>query len=64
MSKPIYYETKSVDVIDFCKLYDLNFNKGNIIKYVCRSGKKESELNDLNKALEYIKREIKHLENS
>lgn len=60
-----HYKTKSIDVIDICKLYNLNFNKGNIIKYVCRAGKKEneSELKDLNKSLDYIQREIKHLEN-
>jgi hypothetical protein len=37
----------NIDVIDFCKMYDLNFNRGNIVKYVCRAGK----------------RELKHLEN-
>jgi hypothetical protein len=38
----------------------LNFNRGNIIKYVSRAGKKEaeSELKDLEKALYYLEREI------
>lgn len=60
-----HYKTNSIDVIDVCKLYSLNFNKGNILKYVCRAGKKEneSEIKDLKKALDYLKREIKHLEN-
>jgi len=61
--KPKHYETNSVDVIDICKLYNLNFNKGNILKYICRSGKKESELDDLKKALDYINREIEYLNN-
>ena len=55
---PDYYQTKTFDVIDICKSYNLNFNKGNIVKYICRSGKKDNELKDLQKALEYIKREI------
>lgn len=38
---PSHYQTDNdFDVIDFCKLYNLNFNRGNIIKYVCRAGKK------------------------
>ena len=59
---PIHYKSISKrDVIDFCNDYDLNFSKGNIIKYVARSGKKngETELKDLKKALDYLKREIK-----
>lgn len=61
--KPEYYTTKSIDIIDFCKLYNLSFNRGNIVKYICRAGKKDNELQDLKKALDYIKREIKYLEN-
>ena len=53
----------NIDVIDFCKMYDLNFNRGNIVKYVCRAGKKDDEIQDLKKALHYLKRELKHLEN-
>jgi hypothetical protein len=53
----------TIDVIDFCKMYNLNFNRGNIVKYVCRAGKKDDEIQDLKKALDYLKRELKHLEN-
>lgn len=56
--KPKHYATDNIDVIDFCKLYKLDFNKGNIIKYVCRAGKKDNELEDLEKALDYLQREI------
>jgi len=60
---PSHYATNtSLDVIDVCKMYSLNFNKGNVIKYVCRSGKKESEVKDILKAIEYLKRELKHLQ--
>lgn len=61
---PKHYKTdKNIDVIDFCKIYKLNFNRGNIVKYVCRAGKKDDEIIDLKKALDYIQREIKYLEN-
>ena len=59
----IHYENgKGYDVIDFITDYGLNFNKGNIIKYVARAGKKGDELSDLRKALDYIKREIETIE--
>jgi hypothetical protein len=51
-----------VDVIDFCKMYDMNFNRGNIVKYLARAGKKDNELDDLRKALNYLLREIEYHE--
>ena len=57
---PERYKTKSIDVIDFCKLYDLNFNMGNIVKYSCR--KKDQDIEDLKKIIDFAQREIKHLE--
>ena len=53
---------KGYDVIDFITDYGLNFNRGNIIKYVARAGKKGDELSDLRKALDYINREIETIE--
>jgi hypothetical protein len=58
----IHYETEQgFDVIDIAKAYDLNFNRGNVVKYLCRAGKKDSEIKDLEKALDYLQKEIKHL---
>jgi hypothetical protein len=38
---PLHYMTESrIDVIDFCKMYNMNFNRGNIVKYLARAGKK------------------------
>ena len=59
----IHYQTgKDYDIIDVCKDYALNFNRGNILKYVARAGKKDNELQDLRKALDYLQREIAYLE--
>ena len=71
METPTHYKTNSIDVIDFCSAYNLNFNRGSIAKYIARAGSKtydnltdkESELKDLGKALDFLQREIKHLEN-
>jgi len=60
---PIHYQTESrIDVIDFCKMYEMNFNRGNIVKYLARAGKKDNELDDLRKALNYLTREIEYFE--
>ena len=53
-----YKNEKNYDVIDIAKDYNLNFNRGNIIKYVVRAGKKDDELLDLLKAKDYLEREI------
>lgn len=60
---PLHYATESkIDVIDFCKMYNMNFNRGNIVKYLARAGKKDNELDDLRKALNYLLREIEYEE--
>tara|TARA_R110000803_G_scaffold172538_1_gene235419 strand:- start:172 stop:378 length:207 start_codon:yes stop_codon:yes gene_type:complete len=56
-----YDSTKDYDIIDVCKDYTLNFNRGNIVKYICRAGKKKDELGDLLKAQDYLSREIEFL---
>ena len=56
-----YKNEQDYDVIDICTDYNLNFNRGNIIKYICRSGKKDDELKDLEKAADYLRREIEYL---
>jgi len=59
-STPKRYSTDSIDVIDFVKLYDLNFNLGNVVKYVCRN--KGTDKEDYKKAIDYLQRELKYLE--
>mgnify|MGYP003647315713 CR=1 FL=1 len=56
-----YTTDLGIDVIDIAKMYNLNFNRGNIVKYVCRAGKKDNEVQDLEKALDYLQRELKHM---
>lgn len=60
----LHYENgKGYDIIDVCKDYGLNFNRGNVLKYISRAGKKDDELKDLRKALDYLQREIDYVEN-
>ena len=58
-----YDNGKDYDVIDIINDYELNFSRGNVLKYVIRAGKKKDELGDLLKAKDYLEREIKILRN-
>ena len=58
-----YDNGKDYDIIDVCNDYSLNFNRGNILKYIARAGKKKDELGDLLKAKDYLEREIQILRN-
>ena len=58
----LHYEaTGEYDLIDIISDYNLNFNRGNVLKYIIRAGTKDDELQDLNKALDYIQREIQYV---
>ena len=55
---PEYYRRGSIQVWDFVRDQELNFHLGNVIKYVCRAGHKEDDIEDLSKALHYLSNEI------
>lgn len=55
--KPSYYHKGNIDTIKFCLENDLDFLQGNIVKYVVRY-KEKNGIEDLNKAMEYLKRLI------
>ena len=61
-NRPLYYENdSSIDVIDFCNMYKLDFTEGNIIKYIVRY-KLKNGLQDLKKARDYLDRLIEENE--
>ena len=60
VNNPSHYQTSSgLEVIDIIEQFSLNFHKGNAIKYILRAGKKDDEIQDLKKAVWYLKREIR-----
>ena len=61
---PKHYQG-TIQPIDLINAQDLNFNLGNVVKYVSRAGKKQGEniLSDLEKAKNYIDFEIKRVKN-
>jgi hypothetical protein len=60
---PSHYNSGKIEVIDAIEDWNLNFSRGNAIKYIARAGLKDksTEIEDLQKALWYIQREIKRL---
>lgn len=66
INHPKHYTSGKIEVIDFIEDKELNFNLGNVVKYVARAGRKKSQgktleakaLEDLKKARFYIDREI------
>ena len=60
-TQPHYENGNDYDIIDVIRDYELNFCRGNIIKYIARAGKKQDELLDLIKAQDYLNREIELL---
>ena len=64
VNHPAYYTDGSIEVSDFIADKNLNFFRGNVLKYICRAGKKnpDKEIEDLKKAEWYLNREIDRLE--
>ena len=64
-----YYKKNgdSIECIDYIESHNLGkgFNRGNIIKYVTRAGEKnkDTEIEDLEKALAYVNYELARLKN-
>jgi hypothetical protein len=59
VNHPPHYKAGGIETIDFIEAKDLNYRLGNVIKYVSRAGKKDSDpVQDLEKAAWYLNREI------
>lgn len=72
VNHPSHYTDGKIEVIDYIEDKQLGFCLGNAVKYISRAGKKKSakmsnkekEIEDLNKAVWYIERRIKELQNN
>ena len=60
VNHPKHYggEDNPMEVIKIINHYDLNFELGNVLKYVLRADKKGNRKQDLQKALWYLQHEI------
>jgi len=55
---PDHYTTGGIETWDFIQAKGLNYNLGNVVKYVSRSEHKGNAYTDLKKAMAYLQREI------
>ncbi len=55
---PKHYNAGTIEVIDFIEAWSLDFNEGNVVKYITRHRHKSKPLEDLKKARFYIDRLI------
>ncbi len=59
---PHYRCGTGVEAIEVIEAWGLGFHLGNVVKYISRAGHKDSSLQDLQKALWYLEREIQNRE--
>ena len=64
VNHPAHYTMGTIEPKDFIRDQDLNFNRGNVIKYTVRAwGKnKNKEVEDLKKTKQYLELEIEYLD--
>ena len=62
VNHPSHYN-QGIETIEYIESWSMNFNTGNVIKYVTRAGYKDNQLEDLKKAMWYLQREIDRIEN-
>jgi hypothetical protein len=61
---PTHYQLGGIEVIAAIEAWQLDFHRGNAVKYLARAGRKNpaTELEDLRKAAWYVQRAIAQLE--
>ena len=62
VNHPSHYNTGNIEVIDAIEDWGLDFNAGNVVKYVARHQHKANPIEDLKKARWYLDRLIERME--
>lgn len=65
VNHPAHYTFGNIEVLDVIDDWGMNFERSCVLKYLARAGKKspETEIEDLEKAAFYLRREIERLKN-
>ena len=61
---PQHYNPGKIEAIDVIEDWNLNFSLGCVVKYICRAEYKNSTIQDLEKALWYLTREVERRKNN
>ena len=62
VNHPAHYKMGGIETIDFVEAKSLNYNLGNVVKYITRADYKGNKIEDLKKAQWYLNREVSNLE--
>lgn len=60
VNHPPHYKVGGIETIDFIEAKQLNYNLGNVVKYITRADHKGERTENLQKALWYLNRELSH----
>ena len=63
VNHPPHYTAGGIETIDFIEAKRLDYNLGNVVKYITRADLKGSKIEDLKKARWYLDRAIAKLDN-
>ena len=59
VNRPAHYcKDRKIQPIDVIEDWKLNFNTGSALKYISRAGRKDDKIQDLEKAIFYLKHEV------
>lgn len=60
VSHPPHYNSGAIEVIEAIEDWELDYHRGNAVKYIARAGKKDPEkyAEDLEKAIWYLRRAV------
>jgi hypothetical protein len=64
VNRPPHYTHGPIEVIEIIEGFGLNYQLGNVVKYILRAPHKGSEIQDFKKARFYLDRHISNLEKS
>lgn len=64
VNHPLHYNNHPSGIECIQVAEHMNFNLGNTMKYIWRAGNKNSEIEDLEKAMWYLQRELQRLKNT
>ena len=63
VNSPPHYTKGGIEVYDYIKAKEFNYNLGNAIKYISRCEHKGKKIQDLKKSVWYLTKEIEVIEN-
>lgn len=58
IKKPVHYNYSNIQPKDVIRTWGLNFNLGSAVKYISRAGHKDDVIQDLSKAIQFIRFEL------